>query len=65
MSKLDDPSLPVLDEPGTQSPAVNQTKRRRITVTLTPRAADLVARYQAENKVSKTRAIEELILLNL
>jgi hypothetical protein len=42
----------------------HKTKRRRITVTLTPAAAGIVAQDQTENGISKTRAIEELILQN-
>jgi hypothetical protein len=64
MSELVSPESKAHGENGDNSAPSKPPKRRRISVTLTSRAADIVARYQAEHKVSKTRAIEELILLN-
>jgi len=62
MSKPSDPIQPKSTPSQAVSASGDTTRSRRITVTLTPRAASIVAHHQAENGVSKTRAIEELIL---
>jgi hypothetical protein len=64
MKTSSDPDQPTPGDFESARLAATKAKRRKITVTLSSKVASIVERYKTERGISKTRAIEELILLN-